>query len=388
MTLFEMKEKKFALDNELKSIKDFILEKSGDPNFAIADLEEKRAKAEEMEKRIAILEKGIKDEEDVQRKRLAAKDATGGAVSEKDVFMKAKADFYRDALTGNITSKSYEGLGGVPAADADLGNGSKLLPTNMSNTLLVEPVDQNSLRDVCQITNITGLEEPKLGFTIEDADIKDVTDKDTANEIAMEGDTIHYGRYKVKVKATVKDTVLHGATVDLVTSIENKLRSALAIREKTFAFQEKTAADADTDHKHMSFYATDNGIKEVEGDDIISAIINAWADLPDAFSTGATVMMRKQDYYAAVRTLANQAVDLWGKKPEDVLGIPVVFNDKAKIPVVGNFAYYGINYDIGTIYDTDKDVDKGEYKFVLTAWGDQQIRMKSAFRLAKVTENP
>ena len=95
-------------------------------------------------------------------------------------------------------------------------------------------------------------------------------------------------------------------------------------------------------------------------------------------------MMRKQDYYAAVRTLANSSVDLWGKKPEDVLGIPVTFNDKAKKPVVGDFSFYGINYDIGTIYDTDKDVDKGEYKFVLTAWGDQQIRLKSAFRIAKV----
>ena len=45
----------------------------------------------------------------------------------------------------------------------------------------------------------------------------------------------------------------------------------------------------------------------------------------------------------------------------------------------------GINYDIGTIFETDKDAKKGEYYWVLTAWGDQQIRLKSAFRLAVVS---
>ena len=80
--------------------------------------------------------------------------------------------------------------------------------------------------------------------------------------------------------------------------------------------------------------------------------------------------------------------DLWGKKPEDVLGIPVEFNDRAVIPVVGNFAYSRQNYENGVIYDTDKDVNKGEYYFVLTAWGDHVIRLRSAFRLAKVTANP
>ncbi len=43
---------------------------------------------------------------------------------------------------------------------------------------------------------------------------------------------------------------------------------------------------------------------------------------------------------------------------------------------------FGINYD-GTTYDTDKDVKKGEYLFVLTAWYDQQRTLDSAFRIAK-----
>ncbi|HDE7505254.1 TPA: phage major capsid protein, partial [Staphylococcus aureus] len=67
-------------------------------------------------------------------------------------------------------------------------------------------------------------------------------------------------------------------------------------------------------------------------------------------------------------------------------GKPVVFTDAAVKPIVGDFNYFGINYD-GTTYDTDKDVKKGEYLFVLTAWYDQQRTLDSAFRIAKAKEN-
>ena len=73
---------------------------------------------------------------------------------------------------------------------------------------------------------------PKLLFSIDDADLADVTDKDTANEIEMEGDTVTYGRFKTKIVATVKDTVLHGTSANLVGTVENALRSGLAQKEK------------------------------------------------------------------------------------------------------------------------------------------------------------
>ena len=54
----------------------------------------------------------------------------------------------------------------------------------------------------------------------------------------------------------------------------------------------------------------------------------------------------------------------------------------AVIPIVGDFKYAKQNYDPGAILDSDKDIDAGMFKFVLTAWGDHQIKLKSAFRLA------
>lgn len=390
MTLFEIKEKIFALDTEIKSIADFISEKAADPTFSVEELKAKQTKIDELETRKAMLQKAHDTEENKQRAILATQKGGGAGtgMTEKDAKIKAKAAFFKAALLGGDVKKAYEGLGALPASDADLGSGDNLLPVNMSNELITEPVEDNSLRQIEPVSQITGLEEPRLLFTIEDSDLADVTDKDTAKEIELEGDSVSYGRFKTKVKATVKDTVLHGTDVDLVNTIENGLRSGIAVKEKMRAFAPASGTGAyDSSHKHMSFYAETDGetdIKTVEGADIIDAIVNAWADLPEIFAANAKCVMRKQDYYAAIRHLANSSNDLWGKKPEDVIGIPVVFNDRAVTPVIGDFRYSKQNYDIGTIFDTDKDVDKGEYYFVITAWGDHRIRLKSAFRLAKV----
>ena len=69
-----------------------------------------------------------------------------------------------------------------------------------------------------------------------------------------------------------------------------------------------------------------------------------------------------------------------------MLGKPVEFCDSATIPIVGDFNYLHLNYDPETVFDVDKDVDKGEYIWVLTAWFDQRRRLDSAFRLAVVEE--
>lgn len=390
MTLFEMKEKLFALRNERKGIADWLAEKAADPNVSMDELKSKKSKMDELDERIAMMQKSHDDEEEAQRKQLAMHQGGGAGtgMTEKEVRIKAKADFYRAVLTGGNIAKAYEGLGGIPTNTSDLGNGDHLLPKSVSSELLLEPLEENSLRTIEPTSNITGLEEQKLTFTIEDSDLADVTDKETAKEIEMEGDSITYGRFKTKVTATIKDTVLHGSDHDLVTAVDNALRSALAIKEKMRAFAPASGNGAyDDAHKHMSFYAatgSDTDIKTVEGSDFVDSIIKAWADLPEAFATNATCVCRKSDYYAAIRSLANGNSDLWGKKPEDVLGIPTVFNDRAAVPIVGDFRYARQNYDIGTIFETDKDGKKGEYYFILTAWGDHRIRLKTAFRLAKV----
>ena len=390
MTLFEMKEKLNTLKSAILADANWLADKAADPSTKMEEIKEKQAHRDELQARYDTLKAEHDRMEAEQRAELAVQDGVGAGMTAEKALITAKAAFYRAAITGGDVKKAYEGLGGIPAATADLGYGENLLPKNVSSELLTEPVEENSLREVEPVSNISGLEEPKLMFNIEDADLADVTDQETAKEIEMEGDTVAYGRFKTKIVATVKDTVLHGTDTDLVGAIEAALRSGLAIKEKMRAFAPATGSGAyDAAHKHMSFYQENDGvtaIKTVTGTNLISAIINAWADLPEAFAANAKCVMRKQDYFREIRDLANNNDTLWGKKPEDVIGIPVIFNDRAVTPVVGDFRYSKQNYDIGTIYETDKDAKKGEYYFVLTAWGDHQIRLKSAFRLAKVGE--
>lgn len=387
MNLFEMKQNMKTLSDAIAADAQWIQEKAGNPEVAMDEITAKTAHRDELQARLDLLKKEHDRMEEAQRTAVAMANGKGHGMTEKDVKVKAKAAFYRAALLGDNVKKTYEGLGGIPANTADLGYGDNLLPTNVSNELLLEPIEENPLRPICRVTNISGYEEPKLGFTIEDADIGDVTDKETAKEIEMTGDSVAYGRLKMKVNATVKDTALHGTETNLVDAIENNLRSALAYREKHFAFLSAETCATDTAHAHMSFYNKASGnsvIKEVEGESLYDAIVNAYADLADKYSANAKIVMRKADYYGMLAKLTNTAEALFTDKPAMILGIPVVFCDKATTPVVGDFTYYGINYDIGSIFETDKDAKKGEYYFVFTAWGDQQIRLKSAFRLAIV----
>lgn len=393
MTLFEMKEKLNTLKSAILADANWLAEKAADPSTKMEEIKEKQAHRDELQARYDTLKAEHDRMEAEQKAAVAAQAVADGNMTAEQNLIAAKAAFYRAVFSGKaIDTKAYEGLGAIPAANADLGSGDKLLPTNLARELLIEPFEINPLRTIARITNITGLEEPKLGYTIEDADLADVTDKQTANEIALSGDTVAYGRLKAKVSATIKDTVLHGTDVDVVNAVEGALRAALAKREKYFAFLPAASCASDTTHKHMSFYngTISEGVTTYEitaktGATMYDAIVAALGDLADDFAVGASVVMKKSDYYAMVQGLANNSESLFGDKPASILGYPVHFCDKATIPVVGDFSFYGINYDIGTIFEPDKDAKKGEYYWVLTAWGDQQIRLKSAFRLAIVS---
>lgn len=381
VTLFELKEKMATLNAQIAADADWIAEKAADPTVEMKEITEKQKHRDELVTRRDML-KGQHDEmEEQQRAAVALKGGSGSGMTEKDVTLKSKATFYRAVATGDreASKKAYEGLGGIPAGSADMGSGSNLLPTTLSNEIITEPFETNSLRGVEQTTQVKGLEEPRLMFSLDDEDLlEDVVDFETAKEIETSSDLVTYGRYKTKVKIEVADTVVYGTDTDLVTTVENGLRSALARKEKLRAF----AQSADDDHKHMSFYMV--GIKGVTGASVVAAIMAALGDLDDLFRANAKVVMRAADWYTYLQTLTNQSDTLFTAKPQDVIGVPVIFNDRATIPIIGDFSYAKQNYEPDAVLDSDKDVDKGVFKYVLTAWGDHQIKLKSAFRLAIV----
>ncbi len=379
-TLFELKEKMHTVKTELDAKNEWLAQKAADPSVAMEDIEKKQKEVSDLETRLSIISKQHDDLEKSQAEAVRRQNPAPAA-NEKEAMVNSKGAYYRSVALKDKEGieKSYVGLGAIPAGDSDLGSGSALLPTTLSSEITTEPYEENSLRKVEQTTQIAGLEEPRIAFDIDDEDLlEDVIDAETAKEIEVSSDTVAYGRYKTKVRIKVADTVVLGAPATLVTEVENGLRAALARKEKLRAF----AKSADDDHKHMSFYMV--GIKGVTGTTIVKAIMACLGDLPDAFRSSAKVLMRSADWYSYIDTMANGAESLYGKKPEDIIGVPVEFNDKAVIPIVGDFKYAKQNYDPMATLDSDKDIDTGMYKYVLTAWGDHQIKLKSAFRLAIV----
>lgn len=380
MTLFEMKEKLFNLDSEIESINSYIAEKAADPSVSMEDITAKQKKLEEVNLRKSLLQKQH-DELEAKQKAAIQKEHGNDPKTPEQNVVKCKADFFRGIATKSkeLIDKGYQGLGGIPANSSDLGSGSNLLPVNIATEIITEPFESNSLREVEQTSNVKGLEEPRMAFSIDDDDLlEDVVDFETAKEIQTSTDMVTYNRLKTKVKIKVSDTVIYGTDTALVGTIENELRSGLARKEKLRAF----AKSADEDHRHMSFYMV--GIKGIQGATVVAAIMAALGDLDDLFRANAKVIMRAQDWYTYIQTLANGSEALFMAKPQDIIGVPVIFNDRATIPIVGDFRYAKQNYDPDAVLDADKDIDSGTFKYVLTAWGDHQIKLKSAFRLAIV----
>lgn len=308
-------------------------------------------------------------------------------MSDKDKIINAKAGLIRAVMTGKPVSNEI--LAVLSDGANGLQGGQKILPTTMTTQLVTEPMSKNPLRNISTVTNITNLEVPKILFSLDDDDFLN-TDTETAKEMKAEADIISFDRNKFKVFCDIPETVLNGTTTNLVATVDAALESGLAKKEKKVAF-------ATSSPTPMSFYykdidnpntsgSSDYVIKKCTGASMFEAIISALGDLEDDYAENAKIVMRKTDYFKVIKELSNGSVALYAAQPEQVLGAPVVFCDLATIPVVGDFAYSHFNYDENMLYDRDKNVKTGVESFVLTAWLDHKIKMKSAFRLAeKVT---
>ena len=292
----------------------------------------------------------------------------------------AKADFYRSTALGKpVSTRTTNVLAAASPLRAipSTGNtGQNFLPATLSNELISEPFADNPLRGIISMSNIRGLELPKIAFQLDDDDF--IGDADTAKEIRVDGDKVAFSRNKFKVKVRISDTVLHGSDVDLVGFVENALRSGLADKEKKVSFATSPAAG----EENMSFYG--GSIKEITGLGLFEAITAAIADLHEDYREGATVVMCYADYVTLLKSLSNYSLALYGVQPEKIIGKPVVFCDAAEVPIIGDFKHCRLNYDGPPIFDQDKDINAGEYVWVLTCWFDQRRMLDSAFRLAVV----
>ncbi|AWZ48450.1 phage major capsid protein [Clostridiaceae bacterium 14S0207] len=376
MELWKMQQNLTTLGAELRSLNNDIVEKTANPAIKIEEIRSLKQNKTEIEERFNLLKAEIDKIEEEQRAKLQKQNPLGVGETDEQRMKNAKAEFIRASLLGVEISNETRNLLGAIGDSAQKTGGEKILPVNIATDLIHEPFTKNPLRNISTFTNEKGLVLPKIAYELDDDDF--ITDEQTAKEIKLEGDQVEFGRHKFKVKARISDTVLHGSDTNLVPFVENALNSGLAAKEKKVAFTTSPKSGED----ELSFYKA--GIKEIEGTNKYKAIKAALADLHEDFRENAKIIMRYADYLDIIETLANGSATLYEAPPEKVLGKPTEFCDSAIDPIVGNFQYSHFNYDGEMVYDSDKDVDKGEYLFVLTGWFDHKIKLKSAFRIAKV----
>ncbi|MED0702823.1 phage major capsid protein [Aeribacillus composti] len=371
-TLYELKQNLATVGQQLKKVEEELAAKAIDPNATMEDIQALQKSRDDLKMRFDVIKEQHDALEAEQKAKFQAKNGINSVEDPKEKVIKAKAELIRAVMQGKPVPDDVRAALG----DRNTTGGEKFLPKTVSTDILVEPFVKNPLREIAIITQITNLEIPKLSFTLDDDDF--INDTETAKELKATGDVVTFGRHKFKVFAGISETVLNGSDSNLVSYVESALQSGVAAKEKKVAF----ATTPKTGEEHMSFYAT--GIIEKTGENLYKAIKAAIADLHEDYRENAKIVMRYQDYSDIIEVLANGNATLYAAQPEQVLGKPVVFCDSAVYPVVGDFSYSHFNYDLNALYDRDKDVKTGIEQFVVTAWFDHQIKLKSAFRIAKV----
>lgn len=385
--LYELKQNLAMVGAQLQKVAEDITKKAANPSVDIEEINELEKTKANLQKRYDLIKEEHDRQEAEARKKFQNENKVAAARDEKERIIAAKAAFYRAAiLKREIPDDVRAVLKAIPAGGSSTTGGENLLPTTLSNELVHEPFVTNPLREIIRVSNITGLEVPKIAFSLDNNDDGFINDDAVAKEILATGDKVQFGRFKFKVKVKISDTVIHGSDLDLVTYVENALRSGLAAKEKKVSLTNNPVVG----EEHMSFYQKSSGnayvIGTVEGADYYEAITNAIANLHEDFRENAKVVMRYADYVTMLKTLSNNSMDLYRVQPEQIIGKPVIFCDSATIPIVGDFGYCRLNYDGDLVYDADKDVDKGNYIWVLTGWFDQHRLLNSAFRLAVIRE--
>jgi HK97 family phage major capsid protein len=377
-TLYELKQNLVTIGQQLQKVESELAEKAIDPKTTMEEIQALQKSKEDLKMRFDVIKQQHDTLEAEQKAKLEAKLAGESDVRSiedpKARLIKAKAELIRATMRGKpLSADVLAALG-----DNNSTGGEKFLPKTVSTAILTEPFVKNPLRNLSTVTQITNLEIPKLTFTLSDDNF--IADTATAKELQATGDVVTFGRYKFKVFAGISETVLNGSDANLVSYVESALQSGVAAKEKKVAF----ATTPNTGEEHMSFYAA--GITEITEENLYKAIKGALADLYEDYRENATIVMRYQDYSDMIETLANGNATLYMAQPEQILGKPVVFCDSAVNPVVGDFSFSHFNYDLNTLYESDKDIKTGIEQFVVTAWFDHQIKLKSAFRIAKVAQ--
>src|SRR5690554_5872606 len=197
-TLYQVKQNMATVGAELQKVSAELMEKAANPSVPIEEINDLQTTKANLQKRYDL----IKDEHDrmeADQKAELNKSGIVAAKDDKERLIAAKAAFYRAAiLKREIPDDVKAVLKAIPAGGDNQTGGENLLPTYLSNELIHEPFSTNPLRGVIRMSNIKGLEMPKIAFSLDDDAF--IADDVAAKEIEATGSVQAFGRFKFKVK--------------------------------------------------------------------------------------------------------------------------------------------------------------------------------------------
>lgn len=387
MNSYKINATRLSVGDALQEAQKKVLDLAGNPKATRDEIEKANENVDTLQAKFDSLDKAyreaVKDEEARLKPIEKPEPQAMANMSKEEKDVKLEAAFIRKTVEPNNPEfqNKFREVKAALNVGTNGNGGDNLLPSTMTTQLIVEPFATNPLRQMEQVSTITNLVMPRIAFDITGDNI--LSDSEVYKELKAHNDkNVEFGRFSSVVRTGIGDAVLRGTDTDLVTQVNNALSSALQLTERTAAL----TTTPKTGQEHMSFYdKTVVNIKEVTGTDLFDAITSAVADLDDMFADNAKVLMSKKDYMLIVKTLANGSATLYGAQPEQILGVPVVFCSAATTPIVGDFSYARLNYDIAApTFEQYRKPDELMNYFQYAAWFDHQILLSSAFRLAKV----
>lgn len=382
---YELRNEALDLGEAVKAAKAEYNEVLNDPKSSVEAVQAAKAKLDNRQMKYEGKQALIKEQEAEEKMNLKAQKKPARVIPDdpKEKMIKAEAAFIRKTVRPD-DAEFQEKWNTIKQElkDDTTTNGNDLLPINVSNQLVSEPLATNPLRNLESISTITNLILPVMAFEI--ADDSFIKDGDAAKDASLNAGVINFGRYQMKVRAGISDTILRGTDTGLVQYVNNALSSAIAKKERTVSLNPSASGD----EAHMSYYDASNNIKKISGSDLFHAIRAALADLDDDYQDSAKILMSKPDYDSIIDALANGSTTLFQRQPEEILGAPVTFTSAADKPIVGDFQYGRLNYEIdSSLYEQYKDYQHGLNYFQFTTWFDHRIVLPSAFRIADVASS-
>lgn len=322
---------------------------------------------------IEISRKAIKEELDKREKE----DIENLELVDKYNPIENRGTIYRSILKGeSIPDNIKRGLFGTNSTPNT--GGDNLVPTNLGDVLISECANTNPIRDIATVTNIVGLELPRVSYKIDDMEF--VSDGEIAKELELKGEKVKFNNFGFRISTEISDSLLEGTNTNLVNYIERALKEGLVKKEKYSIFKTNK-----TEEKHMNIYSDTNAVKKVQGDTLFKAIKNALSDLCDEFYNNATIVMHRNDYYSMIDELSNNNTNFYDKQNHQILGVKVVFCEDAHKPVIGDFRYLHLNYYTDTKLESERIAREGRNFFILSGSFDIRLILTSAFRIAETT---